>query len=519
MEHAFFYGSENHDRVYNTNSMEHWLKRFFTTGVFAGDFQVLANGDMTVKLKGGYVNIGGKVKVYQEEQELRLETAHASYDRIDSIVLERNDPDRDIFVRVVTGGYSSSPSPLVPIRENGVDQRVLAQIMVRHGAVRITQADITDTRANQELCGIVAGTVKEMDFGQFQRQFDSYFSGYKADIAQEFQTWFDSVKNQVTGDMAVRLQDQIEDMHQQLTAYTNQKIADLINGAPESLDTLKEVANTIAAHKTVMDALDAAIGKKANAAEFDSHVKDAVKHITAAERTKWNGKAENAAMTGATASSAGKAGLAPAPAKGVQNSYLTGGGIWQNVDDHAAVFTSGDAASPTGWADVGVIASGEKHSSLMRKFSLAVKNVRYLWKLLGSTSLAGIGDGTVTGAVSSLNTHLKQSAFPYGSLPATNVVLIGIVGKKQNDTLGGHDRNIVFVPTMQSPYHRYGVKRIVSMIIQGIVIIRENEVNKNGFAITITTQTYQGICIALSTPTSQDISGYLCECVFDFYEP
>ena len=204
----------------------------------------------------------------------------------------------------------------------------------------------------------------------------------------------------------------LDDIYQQLTAYTNQKIADLINGAPESLDTLKEVSAAIAAHKSIMDALDAAIGKKASAAEFDSHVKDAVKHITAAERTKWNGKAENAAMTGATASSAGKAGLAPAPAKGVQNSYLTGGGIWQNVDDHAAVFTSGDAASPTGWADVGVIASGEKLSSLMRKFSLAVKNVRYLWKLLGSTSLAGIGDGTVTGAVSALNTHLQGVYHP-----------------------------------------------------------------------------------------------------------
>ena len=72
--------------------------------------------------------------------------------------------------------------------------------------------------------------------------------------------------------------------------------------------------------------------------------------------------------------------------------------------NNVVTFTSGDAASPTGWADIGVVASGEKHSSLMRKFSLAVKNVRYLWKLLGSTNLSGIGDGTVTGAINALNT-------------------------------------------------------------------------------------------------------------------
>lgn len=82
----------------------------------------------------------------------------------------------------------------------------------------------------------------------------------------------------------------LDALYQQLTAYTNQKIADLINGAPSTLDTLKEVADAIAAHKTIMDALDAAIGKKASAAEFDSHTKDTTKHVTAAERTSWNGK-------------------------------------------------------------------------------------------------------------------------------------------------------------------------------------------------------------------------------------
>ena len=59
----------------------------------------------------------------------------------------------------------------------------------------------------------------------------------------------------------------------QLTAYTDKAISDLINGAPETLDTLKEIADEITKNKTIVDALNAAIGKKANAAEFDSHVK------------------------------------------------------------------------------------------------------------------------------------------------------------------------------------------------------------------------------------------------------
>ncbi len=53
--------------------------------------------------------------------------------------------------------------------------------------------------------------------------------------------------------------------------FTLNKIAELINGAPETLNTLKEIADAIAANKSIVESLDAAIGKKANQTEFDSH--------------------------------------------------------------------------------------------------------------------------------------------------------------------------------------------------------------------------------------------------------
>ena len=208
--------------------------------------------------------------------------------------------------------------------------------------------------------------------------------------------------------VSIAQQAALDEQYEQLTAYTRQKISDLINGAPESLDTLKEVADAIAAHKTIMDALDAAIGKKASAAEFDTHTKDAVKHITSAERTKWNGKADNTDMKGATASAAGTHGLVPAPAKGVQNNYLTGAGTWQYPDDHAAAFTSGDVAdgAATAWTSVAKLAARETHKSIFGKISNMFKNVRYLYKMLGNTDISKIGDGTVTGALDSLNTGM-----------------------------------------------------------------------------------------------------------------
>lgn len=70
-------------------------------------------------------------------------------------------------------------------------------------------------------------------------------------------------------------------------AYTDQKIADLINGAPETLDTLKEVAAAIEENKTVAEALNNSIGKKANQSELDTHTGNDVIHITNNERTDW----------------------------------------------------------------------------------------------------------------------------------------------------------------------------------------------------------------------------------------
>ena len=76
--------------------------------------------------------------------------------------------------------------------------------------------------------------------------------------------------------------------YQNAVAYTDQKIAALINGAPETLDTLKEIADAMEQNESVVEALNNAIGTKANLAEFNSHESNTTVHITAAERMKWN---------------------------------------------------------------------------------------------------------------------------------------------------------------------------------------------------------------------------------------
>lgn len=249
---SLFYNAENDDRVYDADSFSDWLRKFFTTGVFTGDLQVTAASGMKIQVGTGYANIDGKVGLWPAEQTLDVTTANGTYDRIDTVVVERNDPDRIFHVKVITGSATDSPAATAPVRENGIYQLVLAQIYIKAGATALTQADITDTRSDTDLCGIVAATVKEIDFSQIQAQYDSFIANYRKAVAADYESyhkktddtynqyladaesyenlqqelfsaWFNSVKDQLGTDAAGNLQNQINDLRDSYSNATQSK--------------------------------------------------------------------------------------------------------------------------------------------------------------------------------------------------------------------------------------------------------------------------------------------------------
>ncbi|MDE5865116.1 MAG: hypothetical protein K2H31_00725 [Lachnospiraceae bacterium] len=89
-------------------------------------------------------------------------------------------------------------------------------------------------------------------------------------------------------------QNAIDEALYQSNYYTDTKIAELINGAPETLDTLKEVADAIEEDKSIVDALDSAIGTKANQNELNTHINNAVIHVTQSDKNNINIAKEHA---------------------------------------------------------------------------------------------------------------------------------------------------------------------------------------------------------------------------------
>lgn len=224
---ALFYNAIDNDRTYDADSFERWLKKFFTSGVFAGDLSVTAGGGMTISVATGYANTDGKVRFFDEATTLTIGTAHATLNRIDNIVIERNDTERDITLKVVAGTPASNPTPTAPARSNGVYQLILARVRIPAGATSITNAMITDTRVPQNgedpvLCGIVADSMGIVDY-----------SGLYDTFRGQFEEWFADLQDELSGDVAANLQRQINELEQDVSDNTSgiasnaQSISDL----------------------------------------------------------------------------------------------------------------------------------------------------------------------------------------------------------------------------------------------------------------------------------------------------
>lgn len=215
----YFWNSDS-DRYYDADSMADWLRPFFCNGVFNGQMQVTANDDMSVTVAAGYGYINGKHRHFLQPTTLDLETASGTLDRIDAVMIRRNDTERRIYLTIEKGGNAQTPTAPAPTRDGAIYDLKLADIYIAAGTVKITQAEITDTRMNAAVCGWVAATVKEIDFTQIQAQFDSYFAQYKKEISDDYQEYFAAIKS-----FKDKAQEDYNLMIQAFNAYAEQQKA------------------------------------------------------------------------------------------------------------------------------------------------------------------------------------------------------------------------------------------------------------------------------------------------------
>lgn len=204
----------DYDRVYLAENFAEYFASFIGNGVFsdkASNLQcgALSTPAMTVAVLPGQAWINGYWYSNTETLNLMVEVADGVLNRIDSVVVRLNFTNREIKLAVKKGVPATSPIAPTPSRDADYYELQLATISVPAGAISIKQADITDTRFNKAVCGIVAGVVDQIDT-----------SGLFAQYNAEFNAWFDEAKGQLSGDVAGNLLNQIDQVKQDLDALS-----------------------------------------------------------------------------------------------------------------------------------------------------------------------------------------------------------------------------------------------------------------------------------------------------------
>lgn len=133
-----------------------------TSGVFSGaeDFPVTAAGGLTVIVGAGrgWVHpsrFTGYSITKREADTLTMPLADPSLPRIDRIVMRYDAGARAASLQVLQGTASSTPTAPAISRTELIYDLCLAEITRPAGSTSITTGQITDTRLDEALCGIV----------------------------------------------------------------------------------------------------------------------------------------------------------------------------------------------------------------------------------------------------------------------------------------------------------------------------------------------------------------------------
>ncbi|WP_242950747.1 hypothetical protein [Clostridium botulinum] len=201
---------------------------------------VAVDNNMQVRIKRGDAYILGRDFENTDDYIIQLDVADGVLSRIDRIALRLDYLDRKIKPILKKGNYASSPIAPSLQRDADAYEIAIGDIYVKNGVIKINQSDITDTRLNKELCGIVHAIIQQVDTTEIFRQFQAWFNEqknihegdfekwvneFKIATGKKFTDWVDDLKNSLdpAEDIAAQLQMQISTLKSDLANITTKQ--------------------------------------------------------------------------------------------------------------------------------------------------------------------------------------------------------------------------------------------------------------------------------------------------------
>lgn len=157
-EKSSFFNSVGGDRRYTASDFADYFSPLITNGFFPSDInlKVYAEGStMGIIVKAGRAWINGYQYVNTSDLNLMLDIADGVLNRIDRIVVQLDFVNRQIKTVVKRGTIASNPKPPAIQRDADIYELGIATVYVGVGVTSISDDNITDTRYDVTVGGVV----------------------------------------------------------------------------------------------------------------------------------------------------------------------------------------------------------------------------------------------------------------------------------------------------------------------------------------------------------------------------
>ena len=163
------------------------------SGVYSAeeDFAVTAQGGLSVQVSAGQAwvrpaRFKGRSIIMEQPTTVVLTEADPVRSRIDRIVLRYDAAAKKTSLQVLDGTPDSA-APAAPeiSRTELVYDLCLAEIRRPAGSTSVTAADITDTRADETVCGVMRDGVTGIPTGTLVQQFRAVIDALKGEAADK----------------------------------------------------------------------------------------------------------------------------------------------------------------------------------------------------------------------------------------------------------------------------------------------------------------------------------------------
>jgi len=184
-----FFNSVNGDRVYNAEQMSAIFEGLITDGVYESVGNKLAvqpNSGMAIQIASGRGWCKRKWFNNTTDYLMTLEASDVTLNRWCAVCVRSdiNDTVRSAVPVLKYSEYATTPVKPTPTNTETVKELILAYVYIKAGASEITASDITDTRADEALCGWVTGLIEQLSSATLWTQWEALFTD-----------WFNGLQN------------------------------------------------------------------------------------------------------------------------------------------------------------------------------------------------------------------------------------------------------------------------------------------------------------------------------------